>query len=104
MKKYETSNTALLKKEFRRLKKHHREAILKRVAKSCVGSSTLRVFKDSSQIKERLRNIDADELLKIRSEDDFKNWFKNELNRLRVKLECRESGLMITLQIGNDLF
>jgi len=82
MKKAKSSNAKLLAEEFRRIKRKHRETILKRVAKSCVGSSTLRVFKRSNRIKESLQNIDADELLKIRSDDKFEKWFENKLNKL----------------------
>jgi hypothetical protein len=82
MKKIKSSNVLSLKKEYRRIKENHRKAILKRVAKVCLGSSTVRVFKHSSQIKERLQNIDVEELLKIQSEGNFKKWFENELDKL----------------------
>jgi len=87
--------------EFCRIKEKHRKAILKRVAKVCVGSSTVRVFKHSNQIKERLQNIDVEELLKIKNDDNFREWFEN---KLRVKLGCHESGLMIIGGTDNELY
>jgi len=81
MKKLKSCNVISLKEEYRRIKENHRKNILKRVAKVCVSSSTVRVFKHSSQIKERLQNIDVEELSKIKK-SNFKKWFENKLNEV----------------------
>jgi len=83
--------------EFCRIKEKHRKAILKRVAKVCVGSSTVRVFKHSNQIKERLQNIDVEELLKIKNDDNFREWFENKLDELtKVIPKTTSRGKKIT--------
>ncbi len=86
-----------LVKEFRRIKGNHRKAVLKRAAKVCVGSSTVRVFKRSSQIKERLQNVNVEELLEIRNEGNFKKWFENKLDKLaKVIPKTTSRGKKIT--------
>jgi hypothetical protein len=89
MKKPETSNTALLKKEFRRLKKHHREAIRARLARSTIGSSVGRVLKKDSkkQIWPTLEKIPVDEILRLRSEQDYKKWFEKQLGVLAREID-----------------
>jgi len=73
-----------LSEEFERIKDNHKEAVKIRVAKVCFSGSTGRVFesKSSSRIKEKLRNIEVDELLKIETEDKFQIWFEKTLEEL----------------------
>jgi hypothetical protein len=73
-----------LAEEFGRIKNNHKEAIKIRVAKTCFGGSTGRVFKgeSSSGIKKKLRNVDVDELLKIKTESKFQMWFEKTLEKL----------------------
>jgi hypothetical protein len=73
-----------LAEEFGRIKNNHKEAIKIRVAKVCFSGSTSRVFesKSSSGIKEKLRDIDVDELLKIETEAKFQIWFEKTLEEV----------------------
>ena len=82
MKKLKLNSIVSLKDKFRYIKENHRKNILKRVAKVCVGSSTVRVFKHSHQIRGKLQDIDVEKLLDIQNEDNFREWFENKLDEV----------------------
>ena len=55
--------------------------IRKRVAKVCVGASTLKIFPKETGIKIKgvLEGIPVDELLGIGNQENFKVWFEKQL-------------------------
>ena len=83
-----------LKKEYRRIKKEHRKAILLRLARSAIGSSVGRVFKKGSkkQICHKLGQIRVDEILCLRNEQDYKKWFEKQLNVLAQIIKKTNKG------------
>jgi len=83
-----------LKKEYRRIKKEHRKAILLRLARSAIGSSVGRVFKKGSkkQICHKLGQIRVDEILCLRNEQDYKKWFEKQLNVLAQIIKKGNKG------------
>lgn len=88
-----------LEQEFKRLRDSHREVIKARVAKVCFSASTGRVFpKDSSaEIKKALPKIDVDHMLTIRSQEEFKTWFEQNLDAIvRVVPSSTSRGKIIS--------
>lgn len=74
--------------EYKRIKEKHRQAIIARVSRVCFSGSTGRVFpkaenKDEKSandiIKETLNTIDVDYLPKIKTQEEFKEWFEKKL-------------------------
>ena len=94
MEKLKSSNAMSLKKEYGRLKKHHRGAIRTRLARLTIGSSVGRVLKKGS--KERiwhiLEKIPVDEIIQLQSEQDYKKWFEKQLGVLARKIDKTNKG------------
>ncbi len=84
----------LIKKEFRRLKKHHREAIRTKFTRLTIGPSEGRVFKKGSkeQIWPILKQIPVDEIVQLQSEQDYKKWFEKHLDVLAKKIAKTNKG------------
>ena len=74
--------------EFRNIKANHKNALMQRGARVCLGSSVIRVFaKDSKQkIASVLTEICLDELNDIESQEMFRQWFEKELSKLLKQL------------------
>jgi len=71
-----------LREEYEQVEIDHRTAILKRVAKVCFSGSTARVLGNSKQIKKALGIINVDDLLTLKSEAAFKDWFEKQLAKV----------------------
>ncbi|MBN2315273.1 MAG: hypothetical protein JXM79_15190 [Sedimentisphaerales bacterium] len=89
-----------LEETFHHIDDNHKDAIIKHVAKVCFTGSTGRVFpkaKNKSQksanekIKEALTNIAVDELLRIKSQKKFEEWFEEKLENVTKKIPRKMS-------------
>lgn len=74
--------TSALTAKFRVIKKDHKAAIRRRVARVSTVSSVIRVFEKGSKgdILRALDRIDLDGLTKVRTQSAFDRWFRKSLN------------------------
>jgi len=79
----------MLIEEYQRIKDHHRQAIIIRVARVCFSGSTGRVFPKAENkneksantiMKETMATIDVDTLPAIKTQEVFKEWFEKKLD------------------------
>jgi hypothetical protein len=83
-----------LKEEYIRLKKDHRKAIQIRLARITIGPSIGRVFrgKTKDQIWPILTKIPVDEIVLLKNEQTYKDWFKKQLAVLAHKIDETNRG------------
>jgi hypothetical protein len=81
-------------KKFHLIKENHRKTIRTKCARLTIGSSVGRVLKKGSkeQIWRTLEKISVDQLLRLRSEKDYKKWFEKQLNVLARKINKTNKG------------
>jgi hypothetical protein len=80
--------------EYVRLKKNHRKAIRTRLARITIGASVGRVFKEKTkkQIWPILKKIPVDEILRLKHEQSYKEWFKRQLRILAHQIGRTNKG------------
>ena len=73
-----------LKEEFQRIKKNHKKADQHFFARAVLGSSVMRVFNKGSKefLMNALIEIDIDKLKRIKTQEQFKDYFEKELNSI----------------------
>jgi hypothetical protein len=83
-----------LDEEFRRIQENHKEQIRRRLARVVIGSSIARVFKKGSveEIWPVLTEIPVDELPGLKNQEEFKEWFEKQLNRLARRIDRTNPG------------
>lgn len=83
-----------LEKEYNRIKGNHKKAIRTRLARITIGSSVGRVLRKGS--KKRiwlvLEQIPVDEILRLRSQQDYKKWFEKQLSILAREIHKTNKG------------
>ena len=78
-----------LEEEFNRIKENHKNAIQTKVARIVVGPSVGRVFQEGTVYKIRpvLKQIKLKVLNSITSQEQYRKWFENQLNKLAAKIK-----------------
>jgi len=79
----------MLVREFQRIREDHKKAIQKRLARITIGSSVGRVFQENTvhKIWPVLEKIDLDAMKKIKSQEQYREWFEKQLNILAAKIK-----------------
>lgn len=74
----------MLDDEFQRIKNCHRDALRKRATLVVLGPSVTRVYNAGTKrhLEPVLDSISIDELVTLKSQDEFKHWFENELEKI----------------------
>ena len=89
-----------LEETFRHINNHRKHVIVNHVAKVCFRGSTGRIFPNetktpegsvSNQIKEVLKKIEVGELLEIKDQKKFGEWFEKKLGKVVKKIPKRTS-------------
>ena len=70
-----------LKNEFKRIGGNHRDSILNTAARVTPGASVARIFEEGTkkELVPVLKNINMDQLLKLKNQKDYKVWFEANL-------------------------
>ena len=77
-----------LENEFIRIRDKHRKALLKISARAVLGPSVIRVFQKGTKrrLKPILENINIDELLVLETQEEYKQWFKENLEKIAEEI------------------
>ncbi|MDD5458332.1 MAG: hypothetical protein PHF37_02940 [Phycisphaerae bacterium] len=88
------TKTISLEEKYRHINENHKKAIRSRLARSTIGSSVGRVLEKGSkeQVWPILEQLPVDEIIHLQSEQDYKNWFENQLNVLAKKIHETNNG------------
>ncbi len=83
-----------LEEKYNCIKRDHKKAIRRRLARITIGSSVGRVLRKGSKEKiwPVLERIPVNEILRLRSQQDYKRWFEKQLNILAVKIHKTNKG------------
>ena len=80
--------------EFQRIKDRHSEAVRKRAVRVVLGPSVIRVFekKSTDDIRPVLEAVPIDELLEIKKESEFRDWFNKHLEKVKEAVSVKNSS------------
>lgn len=85
----------MLNKEFRRIKEHHREAVIKRATRVVLGFTIRRgIFRDGSKdlLIPVLNSIPYDDIPHLKNQEEFQQWFEARLDIIAKTIHPYNQG------------